>query len=125
MGTTPEYIEAETGEDPHPIAPVPVHIVDAVRVLEFPPASFVSQTIGVSGIPQRVAPRHPLRSELLIANTGSETVYIAPDPSQAGASVGYPLAGGAQLRLTVRADVWAATAGAAGSLALLAQYRDG
>lgn len=125
MGTTPEYIEAETGHDPGPVAPVPVHVVDAVRVLDFPPASFTTQQLGVSGVAQRIAARHPLRHELTVTNTAAETVYLAPDASQATASVGYPLPAGATIRLGVRADVWAATAGPGGTLALLAQYRDG
>lgn len=90
---------------------MPVHVVDAVRVLDFPPASFTTQQLGVSGIAQRIAARHPLRHELTVTNTAAETVYLAADASQATASVGYPLPAGATIRLGVRADVWAATAG--------------
>lgn len=119
-----EYVEDTTGETPHAGAPVDVRIVDAVRVQEFPSRSWSPAQLNVGTAPVQIAAPHHARTQLRVTNTGTTTVYLGPAQSNCTVTSGYPLAPGEALTLETRAAVWAICADA-GTLATLAQFKDG
>lgn len=117
---TAEYLADVTGDEPasHPVA---VEVVSPVRVQEYPARSWTTQQVVISSAPQRIASQHPARASLRISALSSGVVIAAAEHT-CTASSGYPLDDGEILTLDTIGEVWAS---GAGTLALLAQYRDG
>lgn len=117
-----EYREADTGEIPTPMPPVPVVVTEPVRVITRQSRNWTTQTVTAdASTPVRIAPRHPGRTSLILTNTGATVAYIAPDLSSCTTTAGFPIAAAASLTLETADEVWLI----GGTLATLAQHVDG
>lgn len=124
--TASEFAEDVTGDDPDVTGPIPVDVVGAVRVQEFP-----ARTINTGQVPvgaQAVRVVSALRSRVrvhLAVPAGSGPLWIG---GHAGitAGAGFPLvAGDPPLILETSADVFAVAPAGNTILCWLTQNRDG
>lgn len=107
------------------IPPMDVRVCDVVETAERAARRFVSGSMPIGEDPFRVINAHPRRINIVITNSGAQTVRISHD-EQGTTGTRFGLLAGASIALPVASDIWAFCAtGLSSRLDYLLTYLDG